>query len=154
MSDEVSLLFVPYNGDLGCMSVSCLEFIMRYFIRQVTKNVGFVDRRVHWLERERGDCVVAEKDVVENTWVVRVLLNPSIIIVSGRVRSTRSSSATKEVRYKLHYRLSYDSRHVFSEKEKEEMARRMKEKGAEECISGQSADEVVISVRVRRVSEC
>ena len=151
MSDEVSLLFVPYNGDLGCMSVSCLEFIMRYFIRQVTKNVGFVDRRVHWLERERGDCVVAEKDVVENTWAVRVLLNPSIIIVSGRVRSTRSSSATKEVRYKLHYRLSYDSRHVFSEKEKEEVAHRMKEK-EEERLAGQRADEVVVSVcrRARR----
>ena len=55
-------------------------------------------------------------------------LQRSIVIVSGRVRSTRSSAGSQESRYKLKYRLSYDSRHVFSEKEKEEVAHRMKEK--------------------------
>lgn len=77
-------------------------------------------------------------------------LQRSIVIVSGRVRSTRSSAGSQESRYKLKYRLSYDSRHVFSEKEKEEVAHRMKEK--EERLAGQRADEVVVSVcrRARR----
>ena len=68
-------------------------------------------------------------------------LQRSIVIVSGRVRSTRSSAESQESRYKLKYRLSYDSRHVFSEKEKEE-----------ERLAGQRADEVVVSVcrRARR----
>ena len=68
-------------------------------------------------------------------------LQRSIVIVSGRVRSTRSSAGSQESRYKLKYRLSYDSRHVFSEKEKEE-----------ERLAGQRADEVVVSVcrRARR----
>ena len=78
-------------------------------------------------------------------------LQRSIVIVSGRVRSTRSSAGRQESRYKLKYRLSYDSRHVFSEKEKEEVAHRMKEK-EEERLAGQRADEVVVSVcrRARR----
>ena len=78
-------------------------------------------------------------------------LQRSIVIVSGRVRSTRSSAGSQESRYKLQYRLSDDSRHVFSEKEKEEVAHRMKEK-EEERLAGQRADEVVVSVcrRARR----
>lgn len=67
MSEEASLLFVPYNGDLSCMSLSCLEFILQYFAAQVQEEVGFMDRRIQWLERERGDCMIKEKDVAENT---------------------------------------------------------------------------------------
>ena len=50
-------------------------------------------------------------------------------------------------------RTASDISGIEDEKEKEEMARRMKEKGAEEHISGQSADEVVISVHVQRASD-
>ena len=71
LSEEASLLFVPYNGNLSCMSLSCLEFILRYFTARVEEEVGFIDRRIQWLERERGDCMIKEKDVVESTWVLR-----------------------------------------------------------------------------------
>ena len=49
------------------MSLSCLEFILRYFTARVEEEVGFIDRRIQWLERERGDCMIKEKDVVEST---------------------------------------------------------------------------------------
>ena len=67
LSEEASLLFVPYNGNLSCMSLSCLEFILRYFTARVEEEVGFIDRRIQWLERERGDCMIKEEDVVEST---------------------------------------------------------------------------------------
>ena len=95
-SEEASLLFVPYNGNLSCMSLSCLEFILQYFTAQVEKEVGFIDRRIQWLERERGDCMIKEKDVVESTWVCggvfRVGLSSCRVACGrrGRAREARS----------------------------------------------------------------
>lgn len=45
-----------------------------------------------------------------------------MILISGRFRSTHKKPEPSS-RYKLQYRLSYDGRHVFSEQEKEEIAR-------------------------------
>lgn len=112
-------------GDLDVLSPCCLQFLLRYFKRQVDDQFPFVTRRCRWEERERGDCILREEDTVDE----------ALLLVTGRLRSTHKQLRDGS-KYKLQYRLSYDGGRCFSEKEKDEMTRKMQVRSSEETVSG------------------
>ena len=112
-------------GDLDVLSPSCLQFLLRYFRRQLDNQFPFVTQQCRWEEKERGDCILREEDTVSE----------AMLLVTGRLRSTHKQLHDGS-KYKLQYRLSYDGGRCFSEREKDEMTRKMQVRSSEEMVSG------------------
>lgn len=123
-----------YVGDLDELSPFCLQFLLRYFKRQLDNQFPFVTRQCRWEEKERGDCILREEDTVDE----------ALLLVTGRLRSTHKHLRDGS-KYKLQYRLSYDGGRCFSEREKDEMTRKMQVKSSEEMVSGWDGSGVVNS---------
>lgn len=118
--------------------------MVQYLHLEYQSTLPFFDRRVKWKEQDRGDCILQETDEVKNAFIIHFsILFHRIILISGRFRSTRQVETSTQ-RYKLKYQLSYDGRHVFTEQEKEEIARNHQKQKQDELQHLEN--EVVISV--------
>ena len=60
-----------------------------------------------------------------------------MLVISGRLRSTTTQLSQSHSPYRLQYQLSYDGGHCFSEKEKKEIAARMRRS----CGDGKDDDD-------------
>ena len=106
------------TGSLQSYSPPTLDFFIRFFLHHIHLRFPFLNRSCYWKVHERGDCLLSQHSPITT----------AMLVISGRLRSTTSIQSLKNhSRYRLQYQLSYDGGHCFSEREKREVAARMRE---------------------------